>query len=58
MNRSMSHRLVKLETPPDRFGRFSRTMGAFREIGSKRGVLRVPIVTPEQWCQMAKEIPQ
>lgn len=51
MNRSMSHRLVKLEAPPDRFGSFNKVIDGFRLIGSKRGVLRVPIVRPEDWPQ-------
>jgi len=42
-------RLAKLEQPATGGGIINRIVGAFRYIGGAKGVLKVPIIPPEQW---------
>lgn len=42
-------RLAKLEQGDTGGGIINRIVGAFRYIGGAKGVLKVPIIPPEQW---------
>lgn len=47
--RAIHRRLIKLEQVPGNGGIINRIVEGFRLIGGAKGVLRVPVVPPEQW---------
>ena len=47
--KAILRRVSKLEQVDSGGGIINRIVGAFRLIGGSKGVLRVPVVPPEQW---------